>query len=299
MDQPDPSREQERLRQARQDGVPWRKWGPYLSERQWGTVREDYSDDGDAWNYFPHDQARSRAYRWGEDGLAGLLRRPAAALLRARAVERAGPDPQGAAVRPDQRRGQPRRGRQGVLLLPRRHADALVHEVCSTSTRRRRSRTTTWSQTNRARGRQRAGVRAARHRRLRRGPLLRRRRRVRQGGAGGHPDPDHACTNRGPDAAELHLLPTLWFRNTWSWRRRTDRGRGCERAATRRGARAVVRRSTPSWATCYLLLRAASRRCCSPRTRPTTQRLVRHARTPRPTSRTASTTTSCAAAARR
>ena len=48
---------------------PWRKWGPYLSERQWGTVREDYSEDGDAWDYFTHDQARSRAYHWGEDGL--------------------------------------------------------------------------------------------------------------------------------------------------------------------------------------------------------------------------------------
>ena len=53
-------------------GVPWRKWGPYLSERQWGTVREDYSDSGDAWGYLPHDHARSRAYRWGEDGLAGF-----------------------------------------------------------------------------------------------------------------------------------------------------------------------------------------------------------------------------------
>ena len=52
--------------------IPWKKWGPYLSERQWGTVREDYSENGDAWNYFPHDQARSRAYRWGEDGLAGI-----------------------------------------------------------------------------------------------------------------------------------------------------------------------------------------------------------------------------------
>jgi hypothetical protein len=50
----------------------WKKWGPYLSERQWGTVREDYSDDGNAWDYFTHDQARSRAYRWGEDGLAGI-----------------------------------------------------------------------------------------------------------------------------------------------------------------------------------------------------------------------------------
>jgi len=64
--------EQKRLNQARETGVPWKKWGPYLSERQWGTVREDYSQDGNAWNYFSHDQSRSRAYRWGEDGIAGI-----------------------------------------------------------------------------------------------------------------------------------------------------------------------------------------------------------------------------------
>ena len=64
--------EQKRLNVAREEGVPWKKWGPYLSERQWGTVREDYSQDGNAWDYFSHDQSRSRAYRWGEDGLAGL-----------------------------------------------------------------------------------------------------------------------------------------------------------------------------------------------------------------------------------
>jgi hypothetical protein len=61
-----------RLEEARTAQTPWKKWGPYLSERQWGTVREDYSESGDAWNYFTHDQARSRAYRWGEDGLAGF-----------------------------------------------------------------------------------------------------------------------------------------------------------------------------------------------------------------------------------
>src|SRR4051794_26168 len=65
------TREGVRLQEANQ-GVAWRKWGPYLSERQWGTVREDYSQDGNAWNYFTHDQARSRAYRWGEDGIAGI-----------------------------------------------------------------------------------------------------------------------------------------------------------------------------------------------------------------------------------
>jgi hypothetical protein len=61
-----------RLDEARETGVPWRQWGPYLSERQWGTVREDYSSNGNAWDYFSHDQARSRAYHWGEDGLAGV-----------------------------------------------------------------------------------------------------------------------------------------------------------------------------------------------------------------------------------
>ena len=60
----------------------WYLWGPYLSERQWGTVREDYSADGDAWAYLPHDHARSRAYRWGEDGMAGFSRRRAAAVPR-------------------------------------------------------------------------------------------------------------------------------------------------------------------------------------------------------------------------
>jgi hypothetical protein len=61
-----------RLREAREQNVPWKKWGPYLSERQWGTVREDYSENGDAWNFFTHDHSRSRAYRWGEDGLGGI-----------------------------------------------------------------------------------------------------------------------------------------------------------------------------------------------------------------------------------
>ena len=64
--------EEQRLLAARDEQVPWKKWGPYLSERQWGAVREDYSEDGDAWAHFGHDQARSRAYRWGEDGLAGF-----------------------------------------------------------------------------------------------------------------------------------------------------------------------------------------------------------------------------------
>ena len=66
------SQEEQRLKEAREEKISWKKWGPYLSERQWGTVREDYSENGDAWNFFTHEQARSRAYRWGEDGIAGI-----------------------------------------------------------------------------------------------------------------------------------------------------------------------------------------------------------------------------------
>src|SRR5712692_8352372 len=64
--------ERKRLDEARTAGVPWKRWGPYLAERAWGTVREDYSDSGNAWEYFPHDHARSRAYRWNEDGMGGI-----------------------------------------------------------------------------------------------------------------------------------------------------------------------------------------------------------------------------------
>src|SRR5256714_1278348 len=67
--------EHQRLAQDATREKNWKRWGPYLSERQWGTVREDYSADGDCWNYFPHDHARSRAYRWGEDGLLGICDR--------------------------------------------------------------------------------------------------------------------------------------------------------------------------------------------------------------------------------
>src|SRR5215472_13303621 len=64
--------EKQRLTEANSGQAAWRKWGPYISERQWGTVREDYSSNGTAWDYLPHDHARSRAYRWGEDGIAGI-----------------------------------------------------------------------------------------------------------------------------------------------------------------------------------------------------------------------------------
>jgi hypothetical protein len=64
--------EQSRMVENHAGKANWQRWGPYLSERAWGTVREDYSANGDAWNYFPHDHARSRAYRWNEDGMGGF-----------------------------------------------------------------------------------------------------------------------------------------------------------------------------------------------------------------------------------
>ena len=67
--------EHQRLNEDKQGSKNWRLWGPYVSERSWGTVREDYSPDGDAWGYFTHDDARSKAYRWGEDGLAAICDR--------------------------------------------------------------------------------------------------------------------------------------------------------------------------------------------------------------------------------
>ena len=94
--------EQKRLEAAHEQGVAWKQWGPYLSERQWGTVREDYSENGDAWEYFSHDQARSRAYAWGEDGLAGISDEQTIALFCPGALERSGPHPQRAALWPDQ-----------------------------------------------------------------------------------------------------------------------------------------------------------------------------------------------------
>src|SRR4026209_2549084 len=121
--------EQKRLNEPREAHIPWKKWGPYLSERQWGTVREDYSENGDAWNYFSHDQSRSRAYRWGEDGLAGLSDDKQQLCFALALWNENDPILKERLFEADEQRGESRRGRQGILLLHRQHADALVHEV--------------------------------------------------------------------------------------------------------------------------------------------------------------------------
>ncbi len=196
-------------------GSPWRLWGPYVSERAWGTVREDYSDNGDAWNYFPHDQARSRAYRWSEDGLAAICdinqylcfglalwngRDP---ILKERIFGLTGPE-----------------GNHGE--------DAKEYWWYLDSTP-----THSWM-------RWRYHYPQAEYPYTRLAEESRRRSRhepefelldtgifddnrywivtVDYAKAG----PDDICVsikarNAGPDEAELHILPTLWFRNTWTW----------------------------------------------------------------------------------
>ncbi len=227
-------------------------------------------------------------------GRAGRrLRRPAAALLRAGPVEREGSDPQGAAVRPDEQRGKPRRGRQGVLLLPRLHADPLVHEVPlqvpagGLPVRRPR-------RDEPPPGEARLRVRAHRHGRVRSGPVLRRVRRVREGVAGGPPRPGHRLEPRsgGGDAPRLAdpLVPQP-----------VVMGRRCAPADAPAGRRGPDRRDLglPSGARGAVPRLRGRGRAALHRERDEQRAALRGARTARLTSRTASTSTWWAAAGRR
>ena len=260
--------ESRRLDACSKERVPWKKWGPYLSERQWGTVREDYSDDGDAWDYFTHDQARSRAYRWGEDGLAGICD-DKQRLCFALALWN-GQDPilKERLFGADQRRGQPRRGREGVLLLPRQHAHPLVHEVAvqvpAGGVPLHRP-----GRDQRAAQPAGVGVRAAGHRRLRRGPLLRRVGRIRQGGARGHPDPHHASATAARRRRRCTCCPRCGSATPGpgARRRRAARpGMPVGAAIGKPGARRV---GTPSWASTWLHCRGRRAAAVHARTRRT------------------------------
>ena len=181
--------EQLRLDASNQRAAHWKRWGPYVSERAWGTVREDYSADGTAWEYFPHDHARSRAYRWNEDGLAGICDRHqiicfALALWN-------GQDP------------ILKERAFGLTGIEGNHGEDVKEYyfyLDSTPTHSYMKYLYKYPQRafpyDGARRRepaarpQRARVRAARHRRLRRRSLLRRLRRVREGLSGRHAVPD-------------------------------------------------------------------------------------------------------------
>ena len=237
-----------RLEDGLREAGDWYHWGPYLSERHGARCARTTAPAAPRGNTFPHDHARSRAYRWGEDGLAGFCDVEQRLCLALAALERPRPDPQGADLRAHRQRGQPRRGRQGVLVVPRRAAEprlgplALPLSAAGVPLRRPR-------RGERPARQARARVRAARHRRLRRRPLLDRRGRPRQGRPG---RPAHvACASPTPARTTdtLHVLPTAWFRNTWSW----DRSRREARAA-----RAPARRSPSTTRS------SARSSCCRP-----------------------------------
>jgi hypothetical protein len=205
--------EEARLKQADTENVPWRLWGPYLSERQWGTVREDYSADGDAWSYFTHDQARSRAYRWGEDGIAGVSDDQQRLCLALSLWN--GADP----ILKERFFGLTNaEGNHGedvkvyYFFLDAAPSHSYLRELYKYP--QRAYPYDDLVQTNRARGRQQMEYEL-----LETGIFDEDRYfdvEIEYAKAG----PTDllmrvTAHNRGPDAAPLHVLPTLWFRNTW------------------------------------------------------------------------------------
>ncbi|KUN78151.1 MGH1-like glycoside hydrolase domain-containing protein [Streptomyces griseoruber] len=207
--------ERQRLAEADAGAAPWRRWGPYLSERQWGTVREDYSTDGDAWSYFTHDQARSRAYRWGEDGIAGVSD-DKQRLCFALALWN-GRDP------------ILKERMFGLTNAEGNHGEDVKEywfHLDNTPTHSYMKYLYKYPQnafpyadlvdTNRARGR-----RDAEYELLDTGVFDEDRYFdvVVEYAKAGPEDllVEITAHNRGPDEAPLHLLPTLWFRHTWSW----------------------------------------------------------------------------------
>ncbi len=211
--------EAERLRQAYSGdgGKPWLRWGPYLSERQWGTVREDYSAGGNAWDYFSHDQARSRAYRWGEDGLAGLsdskqklcfalaLWNGRDAILKERLFGLTnGEGNHGEDVKEYYYYLDNTPTHSYMKWLYKYPQSGFPYDRLLEENQRRK-----------------ADPRSFEYELIDTGVFNDNRYfDVQVEYAKASPQDiliKIQVTNRGPDSAELHLLPTLWFRNTWSW----------------------------------------------------------------------------------
>jgi hypothetical protein len=229
--------EHRRLEEADGSGVPWRKWGPYLSERQWGTVREDYSADGQAWNYFTHDQARSRAYRWGEDGLAGFSddqQRLCFALalwngkddiLKERAFGLAnsegnhGEDVKEYYYYLD---STPTHSYMKWLYKYPQSAYPYLDLVQTNRSRTRNDLEYELLDTGVFDGDRYFDVQVEYAKATPEDILIR-----------------VTVTNRGKEAAPLHVLPTLWFRNTWSWDGGAPRPR-LDFARTQRGASTIA-----------------------------------------------------------
>ena len=204
-----------RLDESRRKVVHWKRWGPYVAERAWGTVREDYSADGDAWSYFPHDHARSRAYRWNEDGLAGICDRHqriclALALwngqdpiLKERLFGLSGPEGNhGEDVKEAYFYLDSTPTHSYMRWLYKYPQRPFPYEALVAENKRR--------------------TREDREYELHDTGVFDEDRYFDVEAEFGKLDAEDLCvritaTNRGPDAAPLHLLPTVWFRNTWAW----------------------------------------------------------------------------------
>ena len=255
--------EDQRLAEANERRQRWRRWGPYVSERQWARCARTTAPTATPGTTSRTTMRAAAPIAGARMALAGSATTSSASASRG-ALERHGSDPEGTAVRPDQSRGQSRRGRQGALLLSRRDADPFAMRGCSTSIRRRHFPTTGWCRRTRRRGRQQPEFELHRHRHLRRRPLLRRRHRIRQGGCRRHPDADHRHQPRPARRRALDVLPQLWFRNTWSWRR------SAQKPSLTAPATAPIAVGTSRSASIAVHSKAATS-CCSARTRPMSQ----------------------------
>jgi hypothetical protein len=209
------TQEERRLEDARTGKAAWRRWGPYLSERTWGTVREDYSATGTAWEYLPHDHARSRAYRWGEDGLGGIC--DERQLLCFALALWNGQDP----ILKERLFGLT--GNQGNHGEDVKEYYWFLDNVPSHSLMRFLYKYPQAAfpyqqliDENHRRGRD-----ADEFELIDTGVFDEERYfdvQVEYAKAGAEDLLiEIRITNRGPAAADLHLLPTLWFRNTWAW----------------------------------------------------------------------------------
>jgi len=240
--------EEHRLEESRQRKVHWKRWGPYLSERQWGTVREDYSPNGAAWDYFPHDHARSRACRWGEDGLGGLSDRHqlvcfALALwngrdpiLKERLFGLSGPEGNhGEDVKEYYFYLDNTPTHSYMKFLYKYPQGAFPYtQLLEENRRRGRSAPEFELLDVGAFGENRYFDIFIEYAKATSEDVLVR----------------ITAHNRGPEAAELYLLPTLWFRNTWSWGRDPYRPVLLQKAG---GAPAVIEAQHKYYGTRWLI----------------------------------------------
>ncbi|HXI19475.1 MAG TPA: hypothetical protein VNH46_00235, partial [Gemmatimonadales bacterium] len=206
-----------RLRHDRDGQADWKRWGPYLSERQWGTVREDYSPGGTAWDYFPHDHARSRAYRWGEDGLAGFSDREQRICLGLALWN--GQDP----ILKERLFGLTNsEGNHGEDVKEcYYYLDATPSHSYNRMLYKYPQRAFPYADL--VAENRRRGIGAPEYELLDTG-ILEEDRYFDVFVEYAKASPDEILMritvwNRGPEAATLHLLPQVWFRNTWSWGR--------------------------------------------------------------------------------